>query len=738
MRSRHVVRAPVRTRKFPNRIVKTVAPWFNRCIIKNGMLETHSMLALFVLLALSAGVFLLSRRTKLPYTVMLVLVGILIVPVVQIPGLNNVFGFLGDLTLTPELLFFIFLPALIFESAFNMNIRRMVDNAWSITLLSIAGLLISTSLIGLALYFTLPLLGLEIPFLVALLFGGIISSTDPVAVLSLFKEIGVPKRLSMIFEGESLFNDGTAVAIFLVILGIIEQGGLIEASTVFDGVLMFSGMITLGILVGIIVALVFSVVLRAVKSNEFVAATILLVSAHITFILCELINEESLLGPGVHISSIIATTFTALFLGNYSRHILNTRAESYLMKVTEHIAFMANSLVFLLAGLLFATADVDYRTMAVPILVTVAVVMIVRAITVFAITTPINWLKLEERIPLSWQILLSWGSLRGALAIIVLLVPADLTIPGWTLDYSIREFLLALTIGCILATLFIKAPLIPALVRKLKIDKPEPLAEAYEADFGIYYLLAGKQRFDQHKTRGFVQDAEYARLNKAINKKVEQAFDHRQDLINTHGVQLFERSLHLTALRIEAFVLKQLYANDEVSEGVYRRIVGKINLQQEKIEQANLDEIDPSKHTDRKDIFDRIVTFVTVPLLWFAKRQNPAERQLQYQRAQMILARKVVKQLRIMQQEHDTPVFLVEAYDSVIERYETYRRQSSAKVDSLLEKYEVDLAPYLAQLAERALDASGLRALGYLHNSGISSEEIEEDIRRHYSVVVHR
>ena len=104
----------------------------------------------------------------------------------------------------------------------------------------------------------------------------------------------------------------------------------------------------------------------------------------------------------------------------------------------------------------------------------------------------------------------------------------------------------------------------------------------------------------------------------------------------------------------------------------------------------------------------------------------------------MILARKVVKQLRIMQQEHDTPVFLVEAYDSVIERYETYRRQSSAKVDSLLEKYEVDLAPYLAQLAERALDASGLRALGYLHNSGISSEEIEEDIRRHYSVVVHR
>ena len=703
------------------------------------MLETHSMLALFVLLALSAGVFLLSRKTKLPYTVMLVLVGIAIVPIVQIPVLRDMFGFLADLTLTPELLFYIFLPALIFESAFNMNIRRMIDNAWSFSLLAIVGLLVSTLLIGLALYAILPLLGLPIPFLVALLFGGIISATDPVAVLSLFKEVGVPKRLSMIFEGESLFNDGTAVAIFLVLLGIIQQGGHVQADTIWHGIGLFGGMLVLGVVVGLLIATIFSVVLRAVKTNEFVAATIMLVSAHITFILCELINEEQLLGAGVHVSSIIATTFTALFLGNYSRHILNAKTDQYLSKVTEHIAFMANSLVFLLAGLLFATADVDYRTLALPILVTVLIVMIVRVIAVFVVTTPINVLKLEAKIPFSWQVLLSWGSLRGALAIIiVLLIPEDVTMPGWTLEYSIRELLLALTIGCILATLFIKAPLLPVIIRKLRIDKPEPLREAFEVDFGIYYLLAGKQRFNQHKTRGFVRETEYAQVHDAIETRLAKALTHRQSLVDEHGTQLFERSLNLTALHIESFVLKQLYANNEVSETVYRRIRGKLNLQEEKIEYAEHDDIDPSKHTDRKDVFDRMMAVLTAPARWVSGRQNSQEQQLQYYRAQMIIARKVTKHLKLMQDEHETPIFLDAVYQKTYDRYDTYRKQCAKKVDILLREYEKDVAPYLALLAERDLEASGLRALGYLHGRGISSEAIEEEIRRHYSIVVQR
>ena len=285
------------------------------------MLDIESVLSLFSLLALSSGVFFAAKRFKIPYTVLLVLVGLLIVPIVHIPVLKDVFGFLGELTLTPELLFFIFLPILIFESAFNMNIRRMVDNVWSISLLAIVGLLLSTFIIATLLFFLLPFVGISIPFIVALLFGAIISSTDPVAVLALFKEFGAPKRLTMIFEGESLFNDGTAVALFLVILAVIQQG-FDGSRTIIDGVLMFGGMVIFGIIFGLFMAMLFSRALRFTRSNEFVTVTLLLISAHLVFITSEIINEKGFFGLDIHLSSIIATTFAALYLGNYSRHTL--------------------------------------------------------------------------------------------------------------------------------------------------------------------------------------------------------------------------------------------------------------------------------------------------------------------------------------------------------------------------------------------------------------------------------
>lgn len=698
------------------------------------MLEIESVLSLFSLLALSSGVYFAAKRLKIPYTVLLVLVGLLIVPIVHIPVLKDIFGFLGELTLTPELLFFIFLPILIFESAFNMNVRRMVDNIWSISLLAVVGLLLSTVAIAVLLFFALPYVGIPIPFIVALLFGAIISSTDPVAVLALFKEFGAPKRLTMIFEGESLFNDGTAVALFLVILAIIEHG-FNGSSTVIEGVMMFGGMVIFGVIFGLLMATLFSRALRFTKSNEFVTVTLLLISAHIVFIISEIINEKGLFGLDIHISSIIATTVAALFLGNYSRHTLSPKTDEYLGKVTEHIAFMANSLVFLLAGLLFASSKIDVRSLILPILLTILVVAFVRAVTIFAVILPLNALKIEEKIPRSWQLLLAWGSLRGALAIIiVLLIPETITVPGWTLDYSVRDLLLALTVGCILATLFVKAPLIGSIVRKLKINQPEPIVEAYEADLGVYYLLTAESRFDTHKTKGFVRESEYVELKKDMKAKLEHAYAQRDSLIKAHGKKVFEQSLHLAAIQVEEFTLKQLYANEEVSEAIFRKIKGKLNLQKEKIEYAQEDTIDPSKYIDRKDVFDRLVN--ALQTLYDRKRSGKLlpEEQLQYYRAQMIISRKVTKVLNDMQHEHPQPVFIPEIFDKVLQRYEAYRVQCSARVDSLLAAHNDELSPYLANLATRSLNASGVRALGYLNSRGILNEDIEHSIEQKFGI----
>lgn len=696
------------------------------------MLTITSVLALFTLTALSTAVLFMARRFRIPYTVLLVLVGLLLVPIVNLPYLENIFGFLGDLRLTPELLFYIFLPILIFESGFNMSIRKMLDSAWTIMLMAVIGLMISTVLIALALWLILPLIGFEIPFVIALLFGAVISSTDPVAVLALFKEYGAPKRLTMIFEGESLFNDGTAVALFMVILA-VAQHGFEGTTTVVEGIVTFGGMVLFGVLLGLIMAMVFSRAVRFTRSNEFAMVTLLLISAHVVFILSELINAHGIFGLHIHVSPIIATTVTSLFLGNYSRHILSPKTEKYLGKLIEHMAFVANSLVFILTGLLFASSHIDIRHLWLPILITVLVVAIVRVIAVYAVTTPLNILKVEGGTPRTWQMLLSWGSLRGALAIIVImLIPEDLTVAGWAFAFTPREFLLALTIGCILATLFIKAPLIKPIMRKLALDKPEPVEAAQEADLGMYYLLTECERFDLQKTKGFVEEREYQELKKLLDKKIRLARKERDALVDAHSMKVFEQSLHLMAIHVEHFVLRQMYVNDELSERMYRKILGKLNVQTEKIERAQHDEIDPTVHHDRKDIFDNLVNFMNT-FLTRGYKKDSIEEQLQYYRAQMIIARKAVKAITIMQTTYKQPVFYDEAYDRIRAQYETYRAQCAAKVDALLEEHGEELAPYLAHLAQKSIAASGNRALAYLHDQGLTDEEVEEAIHHRWA-----
>jgi len=147
-------------------------------------------LSLFSLWLLSLLVFVLSKKLRMPYTVLLVVCGSFLVPLSE----TSFFSFITSFQLTPELLFFVFLPILVFESAYNMNVRSITENLYSIGLLAVVGLIVSTLFVGIAGYYVFKLAGLEVPMLALLLFGAIISSTDPVAVLALFKEYGAPRR----------------------------------------------------------------------------------------------------------------------------------------------------------------------------------------------------------------------------------------------------------------------------------------------------------------------------------------------------------------------------------------------------------------------------------------------------------------------------------------------------------------------------------------------------------------
>ena len=160
----------------------------------------------------------------------------------------GIIPFIDDFELTPELLFYVFLPILLFESAYTVRYKELLRNIRSISALAIVSLIISAFCIAIGLQYIFGWLGFQVPFIVMLLFGTLISSTDTAAALSIFKELGVPRRLNLIFEGESLFNDGTAIALCLVVHGVIEShatGGvpMIHTNLYEHAIGMFAGTI---------------------------------------------------------------------------------------------------------------------------------------------------------------------------------------------------------------------------------------------------------------------------------------------------------------------------------------------------------------------------------------------------------------------------------------------------------------------------------------------------------------
>jgi CPA1 family monovalent cation:H+ antiporter len=466
------------------------------------MLTLGSTLSLFLMLGISSFGLFIAKRVGLPHTVLLVFMGIGLGALSLIPG----FTFLSEFDLTPELLFYLLLPTLIFESAYHMNVRKLIADSRIVFLLAIGGFLLSTALITIILHFALLLIGLSIPFLITLLFGALISATDPVAVLALFKEYGVPKRLSLIFEGESLFNDATAVAVFLITLEAISQGGF-DLFTSLAGIFSFVSMLLLGVVFGLLIGGIFAYLVGAAKENKVASITLTIILAHITFILAEVLTELTVFNHlGIAISPIISTTVASLVMGNYGRARINPQAESFVSTIWELFAFMANSLIFILIGVLIFETPLFEPTIMLATIITIIVVAAARALSIYPITSLYNLFQpTSRRLPTSWQHLLAWGSLRGALAVtMVLLIPDDLMVPGWELAATPKEFLLAITIGCIAATLFIKATTIRSLVNKFKLSDLTPIEEVeyQEARALIHHKVS--EQLEKYKERGYI------------------------------------------------------------------------------------------------------------------------------------------------------------------------------------------------------------------------------------------
>lgn len=696
------------------------------------MLSATYFFSLFALLTASSVVYFIARRVRIPYTVLLVAFGtFVLLPL----SWWQPFDFIDEFKLTPDILFYIFLPILIFESAYNISIRRLVENARSISLLAVVSLLVSTAFIGIALTLAFRLIGIHIPYELAFLFGALISATDPVAVLALFKEYGAPRRLSLIFEGESIFNDATAVALFFVILGIVIEGTGLTLHSFGDGLLTFIVMMVGGALAGLLAGGVFSTFVGWTRENEFVSITLTIALAHLTFIGTDLLSQTLVIGDfHVHISAIIATTVASMVMGNYGRSKISPQAEEFVEKFWGQFAFLANSVVFLLIGLIFSGLPFSVSSFALPVLISVIVVAVGRALSIYPVVALLNITKVEAPIPRSWQHLLAWGSLRGALAItMVLLIPDDLAIAGWQYAFSPKEFLLALTIGCIFATLFLKAPTIGPLIRRLKIDEFTDLERAEIAEARALMQTRALARLRDYGSKGYVEAAIAERLDTERTEAFKKAREAVKVAVERYKDKaLADRALRLYAIGIERHYLKELYAYGEVTEKVYKQISIKLTQQQERLAQGNFD-IEETFKLDGKELFEHMAHWVRSV---FARRDiaRTPEENYMYYRAQSIIARKVLKEFDMLEEATGETLFDASACAEARKVYGTFHTNAGDKMRKIGDGYAALIRPLSERLARRGLLKTERRVLEDLKEKEMItpkiyialSDEIEE------------
>jgi len=415
------------------------------------------------------------RRLRVPYTVALVVVGLLIT--FQSPI---------EFELTPELILALFIPPLVFEAAFHLNLVELRRNLPSILLLAFPGVILTTFIVG-----GMLLLGINLTLPIALVFGALIAATDPVSVVALFRTLGVPKRLSVLIEGESLFNDGTAIVLFNLMLTILLTGKFSLADSVVDFFVVSIGGILVGLILGWLVAQLISRV-----DNYLIETTFTTILAFGSYLVAERFG----------FSGVLAVVVAGLVNGNISPQGMSPTSRIVIFNFWEYVAFLANSLVFLLLGLQINISSLLASWQ--PILWAVLAILVARLIIVYGL----SWLgnRFSEPVPLRWQHILNWGGLRGAISLaLVLSLPIEMG--------PERDLLRVMAYGVVLFTLLVQSTTMAPLIRRLKIITRSEAQVEYEIQHArLTALRSADARLDRMHNDGLLSSHTWDRLKRSV------------------------------------------------------------------------------------------------------------------------------------------------------------------------------------------------------------------------------
>lgn len=650
----------------------------------------YGTMAIFGLLTLATSIHALCKKTKIPFAVGLLFSGVLLTLISEKFDLN-VFEYFH---FSPEIVLYVFLPTLIFESAYHIKFWHFKGVLKEVVSLATFGLFLAILMTGVGIHYFLGF-----PWIVSLLFGALISATDPVAVLAIFKELRAPKKLALIVDGESLLNDGTALVFFQLFSKIAISGVMISFAPkqlLLEGGNLFQTLF-LGVLVGLFLGLVFSIAISK-STSKGVQLTLSLILAHSTFLFAE---------GFLHVSGILATLTAGMVMGNFGRRKLSKATIKSFAEIWTFLGFISNSLIFILLGTKLGQINfLEYwKYMLVAIVVSL---FIARPISVFISYFFTNFFRnKKQKISFPFQIITFWGGIRGALsAAIVLMIPES---------FEYAEVLQAMTAGVILTSFLGNAMSISWFLKKLKIidftcsEKIQKVEAKILVDEKIFQYL------ESLLDRKYISQTVFDSLQAKYEKEREWATSELELLKKSFpdNKREIEKILTQFALGIELKSYKNLFATREICETRYLVLRDSILRQIELLEQNILPE--ERKFTSKvapmvplKCLFSEKVKWRWLKNL-FKKRFIAYQKQkvllrLQHYRARRISSWKVVQDFELLRKNHQ--IFKKsEVIDKIIKRYRFWNKNSEEKMSDL----ENDFSEIVHKEREKMAENSCLR-----------------------------
>ena len=517
-------------------------------------------LALLAILAAVALLLIAAERTSIPYPILLVVGGLGIGFIPEIP----------EIQLPPDLVLVAVLPPLLYGAAFFTSLRDLRENAFAITLLAIGLVLCTMVIVAVVAHELIPGLGWGSAFVL----GAVVSPTDPTAATAIAERLGLPRRLVALIEGESLVTDGTALvaykfAVVAVVSGTFSFG---EATGTF--VLNVVGGIGIGLAVGFVVRQV-----RRKIKDPALAITLSLMSGYFAY----------LPALALDVSGVLAAVTIGVYMGWYTPELTTVETRLQGRAFWDILTFLLNVLLFGLVGLqlrpiLDSLSGRGTSTLLTDVVVVVLAVIAVRIVGVFAATyvPRVLFRRIRERDPYppwTYPAFISWNGMRGAVTIAAaLLVP--LTTHAGT-PFPDRDLIIFLAFSVVLATLVVQGLSLPAVIRALRLEADDGGAEAEDAMARVRAAEAALARLDELVREDWVLDDTAERLRGAYRFRIDR-FSARTDPDGDGKIE--KRSLKYQKLRRELLdaerrAVVELRNAGEISDEVMRRVEHDLDLE---------------------------------------------------------------------------------------------------------------------------------------------------------------